>query len=430
MMASKTNKLYALLALRDVRMGINNLRLHGMRSFLTMLGMVFGVASVIAMLAVGNGAGQEALEQIRLLGSDVIILTSTKPVAGGQERREQNFLSVYGLTYLDMLRLRQTIPDVQVVVPVKTRRAQIFNQSKAVVVRLVGTSAQWFDVVKRPLVAGRLLTQFDVSQRLAVAVITDKLARQLFPLQEVIGNFVRVEGNCYRVVGVVRSGGQGGDKVQLPDSDNDVYLPLAVLRESYGDILVQRVTGGSVRERVELHQLLVKMNSEAVVEATGSALSRLVERFHKQDDVSMRIPLELLRQAQKTQRRFNIVLGSIAAISLLVGGIGIMNIMLASVTERTREIGVRRAVGARQGQIVAQFLIETVVLSGCGGLLGVGLGLVLPWMITRLTGLSTVVTSGSLILSLLISVSVGVIFGLYPAFRAARLDPITALRHE
>lgn len=427
---ARVGQLARLMLVRDVRLGINNLRLHGMRSFLTMLGMVFGVASVIAMLAVGNGAGQEALEQIRQLGSDIIILESSKPVAEDKQRQGQNFLSMYGLTYLDAQRIEETIPDLRLVVPVKVRREQVYKSSQAVDVRVVGTIPSWFNVVRSSLVAGRLLTAFDEERCQAVAVITEELAQQLFPLQPVLGNFVRLGGSSYRVVGVVRNSAQGGSKIKSADSANDVYLPLAVMRERFGDILVQMNSGSSVRERVELYQLLVKMVDEANVEPNASAVQTLLQRFHKQQDVIMHIPLELLRQAQETQQRFNIVLGSIAAISLLVGGIGIMNIMLASVTERTREIGVRRAIGARQWQIITQFLIETVVLSCCGGLLGVVVGLVLPWLITQLTGLSTVVTTASLILSLLISVSVGVVFGLYPAIRASRLDPITALRHE
>ena len=419
-----------MIVLRDVRLGINNLRLHGMRSLLTMLGMVFGVASVIAMLAVGNGAGQEALRSIRQMGSDVIVLESIKPVAEDKQQQGQNFLSVYGLTYLDAQRVEETIPGVQLLVPVKMRREQVVNQAQAVPVRLIGTTPQWFNLVRHNVVGGRLLTPLDAYEHMNVAVVSESLARQLFPLQEVLGNFVRVGGNCYRIVGVVRGSGLTGKKVQAADQEQDIYIPLEVMRENYGDILIQYRAGGSTRELVELHQLLVKMAAEDEVMITATALHSLLGRFHKQFDVKMKIPLELLRQAQKTQRRFNIVLGSIAAISLLVGGIGIMNIMLASVTERTKEIGIRRAIGARRWQIITQFLIETVVLSCCGGLLGVALGVVVPWLITQLTGLSTVVTTGSLILSLLISVSVGVMFGLYPAIRASRLDPITALRRE
>ena len=209
----------------------------------------------------------------------------------------------------------------------------------------------------------------------------------------------------------------------------DIYVPLSALRERNGDVLLRYKSGGSVRERVQLHRVLLKMARERDVEATAAALRTMLHRFHRRDDVKVQVPLALLRQAERTQRRFNIVLGAIAGISLLVGGIGIMNIMLASVTERTREIGVRRAIGASRADIMRQFIIETVVLAAGGGVLGVVLGFALPWLITRFSGVDTLVTGSSVVLSLLISVAVGLVFGLYPARRAALLNPVEALRH-
>lgn len=415
---------------RDVRLGINNLRLHAMRSLLTMLGMVFGVASVIAMLAVAQGAGEEALAQIRQLGSDVIIMESVSTISKGQQRQERKIFNNYGITYRDIECLHETIPNVKKLVPVKIRQEQLIRNSETVSARLVGTTSDWFNLVQRPLVGGRIFTELDEQRSQRVAVITERLAQSLFPLQPVLGNFIRVAGSELRVIGVVRSVETSAAEIASPDRDYDIYVPLQVMRAAVGDIFVQRTAGTILREKVELHQVLVQMHSEAVVEPVASAIQHLISRFHSKEDVVIRVPLVLLRQAEESQQRFNIVLGAIAGISLLVGGIGIMNIMLASVTERTREIGIRRAIGARRHQIVSQFLIETVVLSGCGGLLGCLVGLVLPWMISIITGLSTVVTSGSLVLSLMISVSVGIIFGLYPAIRASRLDPIMALRHE
>lgn len=415
---------------RDILLGLNNLRLHAMRSFLTMLGMIFGVASVIAMLAVGQGASEDTLEQLRQLGSDVVVMESVKAVGNDNQGQGVNVFSVYGITYLDVIRLRDTIPNVRRIVPVKIRHERVVTRAQEVSVRMVGTTSHWFDLVDRPLVAGRLFTPLDEQRHHSVAVITEKMAQQLFPLQAVLDNFVRVDGNVYQVVGVIRSAEAASDNVTSADHDDDIYIPLTVMRKHTGDILVSRLSGSTVRERVELHQVFVQMDSEVVVEAVASAIDHLIAQFHRKDDVAINIPLVLLRQAEKTQQRFNIVLGAIAGISLLVGGIGIMNIMLASVTERTREIGIRRAIGARRHQIVRQFLIETAVLSCSGGLIGCIVGLIFPWAISKITGLSTVVTSGSLVLSLLISLSVGIVFGLYPAIRASKLDPITALRHE
>jgi len=193
---------------------------------------------------------------------------------------------------------------------------------------------------------------------------------------------------------------------------------------------VRHAQGSREMELVELHRILVEVDSADRVETAASAIEAMLQRFHRKPDYRISVPLALLRQAEATKRTFNIVLGSIAGISLLVGGIGIMNIMLASVTERTREIGIRRAIGARRRQIIGQFLIETVVLSGGGGLLGIGVGLLIPKLISRFSGMPTIVPLYSLALSFGISVAIGIVFGLYPAWRAAQLDPISALRHE
>jgi len=245
-----------------------------------------------------------------------------------------------------------------------------------------------------------------------------------------VGATILINDLTYEVVGVVQSQTNEGGDVQTPDQPNDIYMPLSTARERIGDMLVRRTGGTISREYVELHRLIFQVNDRANVQPTADAVRRMLENQHDSEDYAMSVPLTLLRQAQQTQRIFNIVLGSIAGISLLVGGIGIMNIMLASVTERTREIGVRRAIGARQSQIVGQFLIETMVLSVIGGLIGVGLGVTIPIIIETFAAMPTDVTGWSIALSLGISASVGIIFGLYPAYRAAALDPIVALRYE
>jgi putative ABC transport system permease protein len=218
--------------------------------------------------------------------------------------------------------------------------------------------------------------------------------------------------------------------VQLPDSEVDAYIPLSVARGRFGDMTIRFTTGSRTREFVELHQIILEASSSERVEPTAAAVEQVLRRFHDRRDYQVSVPLALLRQAEQTKRTFNIVLGSIAGISLLVGGIGIMNIMLASVTERTREIGIRRAIGAKRKQIIRQFLIEAVVLSSSGGVIGLLIGLLIPTIVTRLAEMPTIVTPLSLVLSLGISMAVGIVFGLYPAARAARLDPINALRHE
>jgi putative ABC transport system permease protein len=220
------------------------------------------------------------------------------------------------------------------------------------------------------------------------------------------------------------------EDAQTPDEEVDAYIPLSTARERYGDAFWQRAPGSRESERVELHQLLVQVNSIEMVEPTAAAIEAMLQLFHKKRDYSISVPLGLLQQAEETKRRFNIVLGSIAAISLLVGGIGIMNIMLASVMERTREIGIRRAIGAKRKQIIGQFIIETVVLSTVGGVIGICMGIFLPYLIAKFSGMPTIIPTYGILLSFVISIAIGVLFGVYPAIRAARLDPITALRHE
>ncbi len=416
---------------RDIQLGIKNLLLHKLRSFLTMLGLVFGVGSVIAMLAVGEGASMEALEQIRKLGSRNIIINAQKPASEQTATNVRSFLSIYGLLYEDVARLAETIPTLKRIVPVKVIQKEGRLGKRTMDLRVVGTSADWFSLVSRPLVAGRVITADDLQQRKNVAVLTEFGARRLLATESVIGESLRMGSNYYEVIGIVQSeSASEGGTMQTPDQQTDAYIPLTVAKEHFGDIFTQIKSGSHIRESVELHQLIVEVSDEDMVELSAAAIERQMGIYHAKKDYNISVPLALLKQAEATKRIFNTVLGAIAGISLLVGGIGIMNIMLASVTERTREIGIRRAIGAKQRQIVAQFLIETVVLSLTGGIVGIGVGLLIPWAITKIAGMPTIVSLTSLVLSLGISVSVGMVFGIYPALRAARLDPIEALRHE
>ncbi len=415
---------------RDLGLGIKNLLLHKLRSFLTMLGLVFGVGSVIAMLAIGEGASQEALAQIRKLGSRNIILTATKPAEEQGETNTRGFLSMYGLLYEDEERLRDTIPTVEATVPVKAMQRDARFHSRSLSLRIVGTTDGWFRLVQRPVVAGRGLLAEDVESAASVVVLTEFGARKLLATESALGDTIRMAGNAYKVVGIVQSETASEGSMQTPDQQADAYIPITTARSHYGDVFIQQKQGTRIRELVELHQIIVSVDDERHVEATAHVIERTLEMFHKKRDYTVSVPLALLRQAESTRRTFSIVLGAIAGISLLVGGIGIMNIMLATVTERTREIGIRRAIGARRSQIVMQFLIETLVLSVAGGVIGIGLGLLIPWLVTVFAKMPTIVTPASLVLSLGISVTIGIVFGIYPALRASRLDPIVALRHE
>ncbi|MBI2421731.1 MAG: ABC transporter permease [Candidatus Hydrogenedentes bacterium] len=416
--------------LRDIQLGVKNLLLHKLRSMLTMLGIVFGVASVIAMLSIGEGASKEALDQLRKLGSTNIIISSRKPQEEEAATTQRIFMSMYGITYDDEVRIRETFEAVKRTAPVKLVRKEGRINARSLELRVVGTTPDWFELVQRPLVAGRVFTANDVTAFANVVVLTEFGARRLLATEAVIGNYLRLGGDYFEVVGIIRSeSGQGGS-VQVPDQEVDAYVPINIAREQFGDMVVKNSAGTRSRERVELQQLIVQVDTNDNVERTAAGIEGMFKHFHTKEDYVISVPLALLRQAEATKRNFNIVLGSIAGISLLVGGIGIMNIMLASVTERTREIGIRRAIGAKKKQIIVQFLIETIVLSTTGGFIGILIGITIPWLVTFFAGMPTIVTASSLMLSVGISVAVGILFGLYPAVRAANLDPIEALRHE
>lgn len=339
-------------------------------------------------------------------------------------------MSIYGLLYDDEVRLASGFRHILRTVPVKIVRQSGRLGERAIDLRVVGTVPDWFRLVQRPLIAGRTLSERDLLQATNAVVLTEYGARRLLATRNSLGQHVKIGGEYFEVVGIVQSESGQGTGLQAPDQQIDAYIPLKVARERFGDVTTRITSGSRTRELVELHQIIVEVDATAFVESTAAGIEAMLVHFHKKNDYQIAVPLALLRQAEATKRTFNIVLGSIAGISLLVGGIGIMNIMLASVTERTREIGIRRAIGAKRRQIILQFLIETMVLSTTGGIFGILIGLFIPWLITLVVGMPTVVTSLSLILSLGISMMIGIIFGLYPAVRAAGLDPIVALRHE
>ena len=421
---------------RTIRLGVRSLWLHRLRSLLTVLGIVFGVCSVIAMLSIGEGASFEAQEQIKNLGSQNIILRSTKPPEEQKvsEKSSQSYVLQYGLTYRDVSQIRATIPGVTVLLPARNIRDYVWNISRRADCEIVGT-VPWYPEMRNHHVAlGRFFTETDMKSRTSVCVLGSEMVPSLFPTEAPLGKHVRVGGDYYQVIGVMEPRGQepksDGSQETAKSAANRMFIPLETAKLRYGEVLLRRRPGSMEAERVELHEVTVKVTALEEVTTVAEAVTALLERNHKKKDYEIIVPLDLLRKAERTKEIFNIVLGSIAAISLLVGGIGIMNIMLASVTERTREIGIRRALGARRRDIIAQFLVETVLLSGAGGILGVVLGVSIPFVVSHTAGMKTIITLWSPLLAFSISALVGVVFGLYPAFRAANMDPVEALRHE
>ncbi|MEQ2008823.1 MAG: ABC transporter permease [Limisphaerales bacterium] len=422
--------------IRIVQLGIKSLLLHKMRSGLTMLGIIFGVCSVIAMLAIGEGASYEAQEAIKKLGSSNIILRSIKPAQDSKSASTgRSFVNEYGITYGDVTRLDTTIPGIRRVLPMRIIRDEVRFNNLVQQAQIIGTHPIYTEMSSVEILRGRFLTETDETHMNNVCVLTLSLAENLFPYQDPLEEEVKIGSDYFTVVGLLRERATAEKRPQSGQMegqplDNNVYVPLSTTRSRFGETIIRRSAGTYEAEKVQLHQVTVQFNSVDDVEVAVPQIRTLLKRFHPKSDYEVIVPLELLRQAEQTKRIFNIVLGSIAAISLVVGGIGIMNIMLATVTERTREIGIRRALGAKKKDIITQFLVETVVLSVGGGLIGVVVGVATPLLVSQLTDMKTIVTPMSVLISFGISGAVGIVFGIYPASRAAALDPIEALRHE
>ncbi|RBP45417.1 putative ABC transport system permease protein [Roseimicrobium gellanilyticum] len=424
---------------RSIVLGSKSIWLHKLRSMLTALGVVFGVASVVAMLAIGEGASHEAQEQIRKLGSQNVILESVKPPDNqGPGQQTRSMVLEYGLTTRDINQIRQTIPGISIVVPSRMISENLWNESYNLDASILGVLSIYPEMRNRKLSLGRFFTEVEYNDRIPVCVLNQTAAAKLFPLATPVGKSVRVRGFYYRVVGVIedesmRSTGDDGAPKSGGTKSNSVgqmLIPFSTLMDHYGDTFFRFRSGSFEAEKVEFHEAIVRVDDVNAVMTRAEAIRHVLARNHPREDYRVTVPIELLRQAERTKRIFSIVLGSIAAISLLVGGIGIMNIMLASVTERTREIGIRRALGARQTDIVLQFLIETVLLAGAGGVIGVVLGLGIPIAISHFAGVTTVIKAWAPTLAFSISVFTGIAFGIYPAMRAAKMNPVEALRHE
>ncbi|MBR9801654.1 FtsX-like permease family protein [bacterium] len=443
---------------RTIHLALKSLLLQRLRSGLTMLGIVFGVFSVIAMLAIGEGASQQAQQQVLQLGANNIIVRSVKPPEGASSSSSSGNSRVlrYGLLRTDYEKLR-TLPTVVDAIPIRETRQEVRYRDRKSVVRVVGCNAKYPEINHLNVAQGRFISDQDEFLAENVVVLAAGTADELFPYEDPRGKTITLNNQPYQVIGYMEqraeSGGIGGS-LTAQDYNRDVYIPLRTYTSRFGDVIMRFTSGSFSAEKVELNQVTLQVDHRDDVLPTAETVRETMERSHSNSqDYAIVVPLELLKQADQIRAIFNMVLGSIAAISLVVGGIGIMNIMLATVTERTREIGIRRALGARRSDIINQFLTETIVLSGTGGIIGILLGLSTPWAFQAIkTVASNVLTldssSGgsefsrifldmqpqiafwSLPMAFGISVAIGVIFGVYPAQAAAKLDPIEALRHE
>ena len=403
-------------------LGMEGIRAHMLRSLLTMLGIIFGVGAVISMLSIGEGAKQQALEQIQLLGMSNIIVQDI-PIDVNDATEKRSNLSM-GLTWADARALVELNPLVDITVPQRELTYDVWYKNERTKTSIVGTTPEYESVMNYMPREGTFFTYLDVLESRRVCVLGAGIKRKLFYFRDALGEQVKIGTQWFTVVGVMEDKlGAGGGKTELPirDTNNDVYIPITTSMKRYPMKQFE-----SELNRYVAHVI----DTEKVQEAANITKRVMARRHNRVEDFNIVIPESLLRQSQQTQRIFNIVMGAIAGISLLVGGIGIMNIMLASVLERTREIGIRRAVGATRKDILGQFLIEAVVLSFTGGLIGIIVGFGLTKVISMYAQWRTIVSWQSILLAFWVSAAVGIIFGYYPARQAASKDPIVALRYE
>jgi len=422
---------------RSVILALRSLWLHKLRSFLSVLGIIIGTGAVIVLMAFGEGSMQDALEDIKRQGATNIIIRSVKPADDASTQR-RSFVATYGLTYKDYDRFL-TIGTVVRHVPMRIFPQEIRRLERMHNGRVVGTTPEYAEVNHVEPLVGRFLTADDDHEMQNVAVLGSEAAQRLFPFDNPVGQTVRLGIHFYRVVGVLPdrmpTGAVGGSTASGEEFNSDVYIPLQTCRARYGEKIFLRQSGARSGEQVELSQVTLTISDTDKVRAAGEVVRNLLER-HLKKDWAVTVPLDRLEEAERARDRYKMLLVLIAGISLVVGGIGIMNIMLATVTERTREIGIRRALGAKRRDITMQFLIEAVVQTSVGGLVGVLTGLTLiyaiplVWQWVAGSHPPVKIHVPSVFLSLAVAVSVGVLFGWYPARRAALLDPIEALRHE
>ncbi len=413
---------------------LRNLRGYALRSLLTTLGVVFGIASVVTMMALGRGAEEQILRQIDKLGITNVIVNSVKPPEDKSANAQRSWVLSYGLKFADRDQIVETVPGIDAVLPVHSYTERAWEGSSKGDVIVHGVTPEYFAATKTHVAKGRTLTEADERERRPVAVVHQQLLRSLGHYGDPIGYELLVGEQLYEVVGVLADEEfQGLMRKALKDpehGENEVYVPYGTVLARIGTRSFSRRSGQFEATDIELNQMVVQVGRQGDVLPVAHMVRTLLERFHENRDYELVVPLELLAQRREYQRVFNIALLLIAAISLLVGGIGIANIMLATVTERTREIGIRRAIGAKRVHIMTQFLLETVLIAFAGGVLGIGTGWVGTQLMAGYTKWEAHFTPEVALSALVVACGVGILSGLFPAWRASHLDPIQALRHE
>ena len=426
--------------LRLIQVGFRSLRLHKLRSALTMLGMIIGVWAVILLVAIGEGASREAQEAIKALGAQNVIIRSIKPISDKvQLQGEMQWEAIYGLKNSDAVRIEKTIPGVKRVLPILKHRKNVTHEQRDKDCQLIGTFPHYPEFTQSRLIAGQFLNEMEEARKENACVLSMGLAGFLFPGKNPLGQEVVVRGResqqIFRVKGILEERADSDKLPQQVDATGhtilaNVYIPLSTFKALFGIKDIDRSVGSVSVNTVELSEIRVEFGSVDEVVPALPLIREALDKVRKDKvDYEIQVPINELNALKAQKARDTWLLMLIACISLLVGGIGIMNIMLATVTERTQEIGVRRALGATRSNITVQFLIETLLLCLIGGAIGVAGGWAFAEFREFLTGDSTIVKAWSVIMAFGLSVVIGLVFGLYPARRAAHLDPIEALRH-
>ena len=411
--------------LPDFLLGFENLRMHKLRSLLTMLGMIFGVAAVVAMLSIGAGAQQRVMAFIEQLGVRNLIVEAKE--ANSWEAYRKVRTTSPGLTFQDYRVILDDVAGIAASTPRKRfSPTKVIPKPQQAIPVIYGVEPIYQEISGLRLQAGRFFDSQETQNGTPVCVLGDGARANLFGPEDPVGQYVKVDDQWFQVIGVVTpqlAPESGVSGLPSEDVNNLIYVPL------YSAIY--RLENSESEFHDEIDGIYLRLKTEVDSPTAASVVRGVVNGSHRgAGDFSVIVPAELLAQQKRTQRLFETVMVAIASISLLVGGIGIMNIMLASILERTREIGLRRAVGARKTDIVRQFVIESVLISFVGGIIGILFGFGMSRVIAWAAGWSTIVTAASILLAFLVSVSVGLGFGIYPAVQAARLDPVEALRYE
>jgi putative ABC transport system permease protein len=410
----------------QIRIGAVGLLDHPFRTFLTMLGIIFGVGAVIAMVSIGAGAEREALEELEKFGDKSIRVSAVE--IQGERLTEALKKQAWGLSMDDAAYLASSCQFLNLVVPEKIDEFRFYAPKRKPLAKIIGVGEGFLSASRFEVEKGRFFGEEEMKTGALVTVLGAAVASETFAEVEPVGQIVQIERIRFRVIGVMKEQGTGGGKLAIKrrDHDRDVYIPI---KTSLERLEKWPIEGKDLYHEISSLWIEVKSGVD-LLKARDLVMKTLKRRHQGVTDLESQVPLEILQQSQKTQNLFNLVMALIAGISLLVGGIGIMNIMLASVNERTREIGVRRALGAAKIDIVVQFLVEASLISVTGGIIGIVAGMLLSYGISLYTGWVTVIPLSSVLIAFFVSISVGIIFGSFPAAKASQLDPVKALRYE